>query len=169
MIRTEVFINSVFMKPHSISWMFGLTEAFRCYIPREIRGRVTWYWNVSEVLHNLSANIIGGFTRLNDIISLEVQRLLSDLICWILAAYGIDLFPVAQQGSKKDLSTKLTSYRPFQEIRGRVSTLNWIHNDHGYAYHLYSKHRPSHLYYSSQYYASNSTRVSQMPRTPSGL
>ena len=169
MIRTEVFINSVSMKPHSITWMFGITEAFRYYIPREIRGRITWYWNVSEVLHNLSANIIGGFTRLNDIISLEVQRLLSDLICWILAAYGIDLFPVAQQGSKKDLSTKLTSYRPFQEIRGRVSTLNWIHNDHGYAYHLYSKHRPSHLYYSSQYYASNSTRVSQMPRTPSGL
>ena len=153
MIRTEVFMNSVATRPGPMNWIFGLTEAFRCYIQRDILSRTTWYWNVSEVIHNLSRNIIGGFPRVDDLKSQEISRLLSDFICWILAVYGTNLFPTVSEGRTKGLTTKLTSFRPFQEIDGRAFTLNWIYSDHGYAYHFHLKHKPSHPYSFDQFYA----------------
>lgn len=145
MIQTGIFIDFAFTR-HPLHWIFALSEAFKGDASKETLGRTTWYWNVSDILHNLSTTIVGGFHRLDDIISQEVRKLLSDLFCWILAAYGIDLFPIAPQGGTKDLSTKLTSFRPFQEIDGRAFILNWIYSDHGHAYHLHFKHKPSNPY-----------------------
>lgn len=153
MIRTGLFIDSTPTGPHPFNWVFGLTETFRCSIPTETLGRATWYWNVSEVLHNLSITVIGGFSRLDDIILQEVRRLLSDFLCWILAAYGIDLFPIAPREGSKDLSSKLTSFRLFQEIDGRAFNLNWIYSDREFAYHVQLEHKPSHPYCCKKSYA----------------
>lgn len=152
LIRTEAFINSVPRKPGLFGRYHGLTQAFRCHISGEILDRTAWYWSVSEILHNLSINVTGGFSRLDDIESQEVSRILSDFVCWILAAYGIDLFPTVPHEDTTGLSTKLTS----QDVPGfsdRTFILKWIYNGHGYTYHLRLEHKPTHPYFSDMLYA----------------
>lgn len=99
MIRTGAFITSVPEQEGVANYAFVLLEAFELEFPVHIRGRVAWYWLISEVLHILRINLILDFQSLETITSPVVRTLLFQMVCWIIGGYGLNLFPTPKRNN----------------------------------------------------------------------
>ncbi|KAJ4351449.1 uncharacterized protein N0V89_006791 [Didymosphaeria variabile] len=74
-----------------------ILQAFEQEASEEARGRVAWYWVISEVLHHFSNFVLGGFDRLSSITTYRDGALLLQTIYWIVGGYGVNLFPITKE------------------------------------------------------------------------
>ncbi|KAF2996873.1 hypothetical protein E8E13_004809 [Curvularia kusanoi] len=94
MIRLEAYSNP---HPKEIcvqNYDEEVLSIFAKYLTNESKRRALWYWRIMEVLHCLSVNVVGPFRNLTAVESATDLEVLLQLICWIVAGCGVDLFSI---------------------------------------------------------------------------
>lgn len=125
MIRVEGYLNQ---DNNMVSYLyaFRIIQTFQSEIPIKILGRVAWYFKISEVLHNLDINVIGGFERLTTLRYGANLSLTLETICWIIAGYGIDLFSTThERDTNATTATTLESSGSYPSNNREVPDVVW--------------------------------------------
>lgn len=92
MIRTESCMNPSSEELNSADYGPRLLRALAPQVSIETQGRITWYWHITEILHYLSAHVLGRFERLLTLQDQDQSNLTLSIIRWIIAGDGVDLF-----------------------------------------------------------------------------
>jgi hypothetical protein len=101
MIRTEAWMNPSAEKIRCSRYASTILKAFELQTSTQTRGKIAWYWRIMEMLHFLDVKAIGGFQALKTLESDKERYTISQIVCWVLAGYSINVFATNTENSER--------------------------------------------------------------------
>jgi hypothetical protein len=107
MIKTYDFLTSDSEKIYYADNAYYVLRVFDTVASVDVQGKVAWYWQMNEIMYKLDADVIKGFDSLGTLYDEKVRALTFQTICWIVGAYGVDLFSPIEGSTSLNTTTTI--------------------------------------------------------------
>ncbi|KAH8626907.1 hypothetical protein IG631_18925 [Alternaria alternata] len=143
MIKTYDFLTSDFEEIYYADNAYYVLRVFDTVASVDVQGKVAWYWQMNEIMYKLDADIIKGFDSFETLCDEKVRALTFQTICWIVGAYGVDLFspvegttPMENTTAMQTITLESRKKDEGRPSKNRVFTMHLRYTTGFYTYRL---------------------------------